>query len=169
MAERFIAQWKATHEEFPEAATVARWYAEHRVTLLYQDAVAISLVSAEEAYSGGAHANSSTRYASFALTDGDRLSLDELFVPGYRPRLNEIAARGFRAARGIPADRSLEDAGFWFDDGFAVNDNFAVVEAGLMFYYDPYEIGPYSLGPTRLTITLEELRELIAPGSPLSR
>lgn len=168
MGSQFIDSWVATRKEFPEAASVARWYAEHRVSVIWRDAALISFESAEEAYSGGAHPNTASRYASFALSDGRALTLDELFNPGFRSRLNEIAERFFREARQIPAEKSLADAGFWFDDGFEVNDNFAVVEAGLLFFFDAYEIGPYSAGPTRMVIPRQALGDLVPAGSPLA-
>jgi hypothetical protein len=170
MAETFLGQWRKTRSEFPEAASTLSWYVEHTIRVIHLDGRLLSVESAEQAYTGGAHPNASTRYASFALADGRRLAIADLCVPDSGARLEEIAERVFREAREIPADRSLIDAGFWFeDDRFTLNDNFAVVETGLLFYFNSYEVGPYAAGPTEIVIRFEDLSDLILPGGPLDR
>jgi hypothetical protein len=170
MAAEFLGQWRKTRAEFPEAASTLTWYIEHRIRVIHQDDQLLSVESAEQAYTGGAHPNASTRYASFAVADGRRLAISDLCVPGSGDRLGEIAERVFRERREIPADTTLTDAGFWFeDDRFTLNDNFAVVDGGLLFYFNAYEVGPYAAGPTEIVIPLEDLEELILPGGPLDR
>ena len=170
MAELFFMRWRETRRAFPDAASAAGWFVDNRFRVIHQDRRLISFEFAEQAYTGGAHPNSATRYASFGIANGRRISLDDLLVGGRSARLNEIAERRFRRLHGVPQERSLVDAGFWFEgDAFALNDNFAVTEAGLLFYYNPYEVTAYVVGPTGLQLTLEELDGLVLPGGPLDR
>jgi hypothetical protein len=170
LAERFLARWRESHEAFPEAATNAGWFLDSRISVIYHDAGVLSIELAEKAYTGGAHANTANRYASFDLSDGTRINLARLLVPGYESRLNAVAERRFREIRQIPAGQSLTDAGYWFDEGtFALNDNFAVTGDGLLFYFNPYEVTAYAEGPTKLVLTPQDLGGLILPGGALDR
>lgn len=170
MADFFFAQWRGTRAAFPDAASTAGWFLDIRLRVIHQDHRLISLESAEQAYTGGAHPNSATRYSSFDLSDGRPLTLDDLLLDGRSAKLNEIAERRFRELHEVPQERSLADAGFWFEGGaFALNDNFAVTDAGLLFRFDPYEVAAYALGPTELLLTPEDLEGLVLPGGPLDR
>ena len=170
MAELFFMRWRETVQAFPDAASATGWFVEIRLSVIHQDRRLISFEFAEQTYSGGAHPNSATRYASYDLADGRRLSLDDLLIGGLSSQLNEIAERRFRRLYGVPQGRSLADAGFWFEeDEFTLNDNFAVTESGLLFYFNPYEVAAYVVGPTGLRLPLEELDDLVLPGGPLDR
>jgi len=169
-AESFLAKWREAHDAFPHAATISEWFIDNRLQVIYQDPQVLSLEMAELAYTGGAHPNSVNQYASFGLTGGKRLALSDLLVPHYAARLNAVAEPRFRELRQIPPDESLTAAGYWFDDdSFAVNDNFAVTDEGLLFYFNPYEVTAYAMGPTELVISREDLNDLILPGGPLDR
>jgi hypothetical protein len=170
MAESFLAKWREAHEAFPHAATISEWFIDNRLQVIYHDPKVLSLEMAELAYTGGAHPNSVNQYASFGLAGGNRLALSDLLVADYAPRLNAVAEGRFRELREIPPDDSLIAAGFWFeDDTFTLNDNFAVTDEGLLFYFNPYEVTAYALGPTELVISREDLNDLILPGGPLDR
>jgi hypothetical protein len=170
MAEGFLAKWREAHEAFPHAATISEWFIDNRLKVIYHDPKVLSLEMAELAYTGGAHPNSVNQYASFDLTDGQQLTLTELLVPGYEPSLSAVAEQRFRELRQIPPGESLTAAGYWFENEvFALNDNFAVTDEGLLFYFNPYEVTAYALGPTELVISREDLNDLILPGGPLDR
>lgn len=170
MADFFFAQWRETRQAFPDAASTARWFLEIRVDVIYQDRRVISLETEEQAYTGGAHPNSATRYLSLQPSDGRQLALDDLLIGGRSPALNGIAERRFRELHGVAPERPLADAGFWFEGGeFALNDNFAVNEVGLLFHFDPYEVAAYAVGPTDLVLTPQDLDGLLRPGGPLDR
>ena len=112
-------------------------------------------------YTGGAHPNARTLYGSWFLEDGRRVALRDLLTPGSEERVAEIAEAVFREQRGLPTEQSLEEQGFDFPDGkFALNENFAVTDQGLVFYFNPYEIAPYALGPTEIELTFEALEGL---------
>ena len=170
MAELFFMRWREIRRDFPDAASAAGWFVDNRLRVIHQDRGLISFEFAEQTHSGGAHPNSATRYASIGIANARRLSLDDLLVDGRSDRLNEIGERRFRELHGVPPERSLLDAGFWFEeDIFALNDNFAVTAAGLLFYYNPYEVAAYAVGPTGLLIPRDDQGDLVLPGGPLDR
>ena len=81
-----------------------------------------------------------------------------------QPRLRELAEVHFREARELGVDESLSDAGFFWGESFALPENYALTEEGLYFYYNPYEIAAYVVGPTSFTISREQMAGLLAEG-----
>ena len=144
------------------------WLVEINSDILYQQENYISVASTVFTYTGGAHPNNSQVYRSYDLKTGEAISLDDILEPGYASALNSSAEIEFRMQKEIPPNESLESAGYWLEDGiFKVNDNFAIINESLMFYYNPYEIGPYSLGATELELKLTDYVELIDPNGPI--
>lgn len=75
--------------------------------------------------------------------------------------LTRIAAPLFREQNGIEEGETLEDAGYEFgDEGFYLNDNFSFKGNTLDFFYNPYEVGPYSLPASQVEIPLDEIKHL---------
>jgi hypothetical protein len=75
--------------------------------------------------------------------------------------LNKIVEAEFRRARSIPAGESLQDAGFFILPGqeLPLGENFALTSKGLEIQYNPYEVAPYALGATSVSVP----REAVAP------
>ena len=69
-------------------------------------------------------------------------------------------------AKQIPPSRDLDDEGYFFEGNrFRLNGNFAIMNKSLLFYFNPYEIGAYSLGATELEMKLTDYVNLIKDGS----
>ena len=144
------------------------WLVEINSDILYQQANFISVASTIFTYTGGAHPNNSQVYRSYDLNTGKSIDLKDLLETGFESVLNDAAEIEFRMQKEIPPNQSLESAGYWIEnDAFAVNDNFAIINQSLMFYYNPYEIGPYSLGATELELKLTDYVELIDPNGAI--
>lgn len=104
----------------------------------------------------------SIHFANLNPRSGAAIALSDLLEPGSEDKLRSIAEAHFRAVREIEEELSLADAGFTFENGeFALPDNFAIGEDALTFYYNLYEIAPYSMGATQLVIPFEEIGEQI--------
>lgn len=109
--------------------------------------------------SGGVHPNHSLGFLNWNTITNKPVKLDDIFIPGYKTRLTAIAKKIFvrnAAAKGF----KLND--YTFDKGiFALNNNFKFTPGGLYFYYDFYEIQPYSAGPTELLIPYASIKQLL--------
>jgi len=146
-----------------------QWYIERNGTVKFFNNDFISLTFSEQTYLGGAHPNSYTMFAVLDLKSGNHITLEDIFIDGYKPILNGIAEKEFRKLKEIGKRESLDEAGFWFDDDrFSINDNFAINDDGLIFYYNNYEITAYANGPTELVIPLAKISELIKEGGILA-
>ena len=150
--------------EFPEYSNA--WALEINSDILYQDSLFISVATSIYSYTGGAHPNSVQVYRSYDLRTGEPITLEQLLVPGYERELNQSAEIEFRMSKEIPPNISLKEKGYWFEEGqFSLNQNFAIINKSLVFYFNPYEIAPYSMGPTELELKLTDYAQLIKEGS----
>lgn len=111
-------------------------------------------------YTGGAHGNGYVTYHLIDREDGRQLELKDVFTD--LDALNAIAEPYFRALFELDRTESLNDYGFWFDnDEFTVNENFTFIGGSVQFYYNSYEIAPYSGGPTELVIPMDTIKHLL--------
>lgn len=155
LAASFIEGYELFKMEFPDDPTSWYLYLEGGESSIVADTVFTVIVSDSE-FMGGAHGNTATLLQSYSLKDGMRIDL----VERYGSRLKEVAEEKFRAHHGISANEPLNEAGFIFpEEGFILPDNIGYTAKGLMLFYNPYEVAPYSTGTTVLTIPLSELEE----------
>lgn len=163
---KLIAAWKTRVLE--KSGPPERWYDDRKVEVIHRDDQVISLRLEEKLRAGGANELATALYVSYSLDRIDRLSMADLFVEGSAKRLNELGEKKFRELRGIAPSRSLADAGFDFPGGyFRLSSNFAVSGDGLVFRYNPYDVGPFALGATEVVLASEQLKELLRPRGPL--
>jgi hypothetical protein len=165
-ADQFLAEYRNARQESPDATPP--WILNRKAEIAYQDPKVVSLRLSEEISAGGAHGNSTVRYASFDPATGRRLGLADLVTPAGEARLTELGERELRKKHQIPPEQSLADAGFTFEGGaFALSDEVAVLAEGLVVYYNTYEIAPYAYGPTEIVIPRSDLVPLAKPDGPL--
>ena len=104
-------------------------------------------------FTGGAHNNSSTQAFVFDTRDGSRLTLDDLFVPDFDEPLTEIINRH------VPESLSEEDFDSLFELTVRPTGNYILTSDSITFIYNPYEIGPSSLGTPSISVPLKELKK----------
>ncbi|MEM9556607.1 MAG: DUF3298 domain-containing protein [Acidobacteriota bacterium] len=168
-AETFLAGWRDTVEAFPDQAVPMRWASEKTIEVVERSPRVVSLRLDEYANTGGAHPNSYTAYTSLDPSTGRIYTLDDVLRDDTLPRLEELAEAAFRTARDLEPGVSLNAAGFYFDnDTFALAANWAILGDSLVIHYNPYEVGPYVLGPTEITLDATALAPLIDPSGPMS-
>ena len=124
----------------------------------FQDFVALTFSA--WSYTGGAHGNGFVSTLMISKVDGQLLGLTD-FITDVE-ELNRIAEPIFRQANELQPNESLNDFGYWFtDDKFSVNDNFHFTDEMMVFYYNTYEIAPYSGGPTELQVPVTNIKHLL--------
>ena len=168
LAEEFFREYRDLVAEMPDMAMP--WALERVVEIAWSNNALATVQVTEYTYTGGAHPNTIQTYTTVDLRTGHRLALADLLVDGHLPDLQAEAEARFRASHGLAIAADLVDAGFWFDDDvFALTDNWGVVGEDLVFYFNPYDIAPYALGPTEVKVPLESLVPLIRADAPLER
>lgn len=162
MAGELQTQYAELRGEFSDYATP--WEMTRRLTVLSDSGGIVSLRFDESSDLGGAHGLETSTLLSFETEGGRLLHTDDLFLPGSDGVLAAALEKEFRHVRRIAGDVSLSDAGFWVEEGqFPVTGNFAALPGEVVFYYAPYEIGPYAVGPTEVRIPTRAIREILRP------
>lgn len=107
---------------------------------------------------GAAHPNHGSQYFNYDIRTGEQISLDDILLPGYKSKLNKIGEKKFVEANGAE--------GWDFEPGhFELNNDFAITPGGLLFSYDPYEIGAYVMGDPQVFIPFSDISDLVNPNS----
>jgi len=163
----FFDEYRQFKTDIPDS--YQEWFIERSGSVKFYNDDFISLAFSEYAYLGGAHPNSYTSFTVLDMKSGNKITLEDIFIDGYKPILNKIAEKEFRKLKELGEDESLDEAGFWFDGNrFSINENFALSNEGLTFYYNNYEITAYAYGPTELIIPLAKISDLIKEGGILA-
>jgi hypothetical protein len=82
--------------------------------------------------------------------------LDELITD--RVGLNRLLEKKFREVK-----REAFKQGFEFSESmpFKLPNNFGFTSEGILFHYNTYEVGPYTLGDTDMTVSYAELGKVM--------
>jgi hypothetical protein len=114
-------------------------------------------------YTGGAHPNLYFNTMTFDLTNQQILSFTDLFQEDINPlttiaplaqeQLGEVLGTDEMTMQWI-----IEGTG---DTNFENYRNFAVTDAGLMLFFEPYQVAPYAAGPQTMTIDWETLDGIV--------
>ena len=148
---------------------VQGWQIERIMKVRYQSAKILAIEYSDYSYLGGAHPNSFLTYSNYNLENGEQVSLDDCFNKDYVEQLNSIGEKIFRQQKNLTSKSDLNSEGYWFDENkFELNDNFAIIQNGLLFYFNAYDIAPYAMGSTELIIPYSEIKQLILSDGPLS-
>lgn len=141
--------------DFPESGVNA-WFDDTEGEVLINNEKVISIGLTNSSFYGGAHPNSYRTYLNFSPEKKKKLKTDDLFSD--TTAVARIVEKHFREERELGDDADLNDEGFFLlDDGFFLPASIGIKENVFIFYYNPYEIGPYSLGATEVIVKREEL------------
>jgi hypothetical protein len=110
-------------------------------------------------YAGAAHPNSYSVSFNYDISQKRMLELKDLFNAG-ADYLDPIANYC-----GTELKKSLGDA--YFEDGALPKDenykNWNLLLDGLQISFDPYQVGPYAVGPQKVLVPMDVLKEILLP------
>ncbi len=154
--EKGISEFIGSAAEKPENYDL--WELSSTFTLEKPNPNIVSLTFSTYSYSGGAHGNLGIDCLNFDLKSGKRLEFADLFKNPEKALeiLSELSAKKLRVALGEDADEEMIRNGTALDLGNFYN--LTLVPQGLYIEFDPYQVGPWSIGPQRVEISLEELK-----------
>ena len=112
------------------------------------------------AFTGGAHGNYAAVLSTYDLTTGKSVPLTE--VVRDTAALVPMLEKGFVEAKKEAATDTLKLSDLLFEEfkHLPVSTNFCVVKEGVRFFYNPYEVAPWAVGSTEITLTWEQLGAL---------
>lgn len=105
---------------------------------------------------GGAHGIHGITYISIDLEHNRQLDItDVIDTLNCRKTLSSILEKKFRAAYGVKQEEKISD--YLLVDVIKANHNFCITSKGILFTYNPYEIGAYVMGEISLYIPFKEV------------
>lgn len=110
-------------------------------------------------YLGGAHGMYTVEYHNYSLAGGYELSAADLFGEERMQPLAELIRQKIRTKYEAEDNEELAGKGF-FPEYIDVTDNMRLAPDSVTFYFNPYEIGCYALGPVEVSVAQEEVRAL---------
>lgn len=112
-------------------------------------------------YLGGPHGNNYRRFINYDLTNGKKLTEEEIFKEGAEDQLTDLLLKNMVEQNDeVELIKDLELAGYNVDD-IHPNDNFYLAEDGITYVFNPYDIAPYAMGETEILIPWEEVKPLL--------
>lgn len=139
----------------------------------YADNDLISINFLEDTFGGGAHPNQNFFTITYDLKNGREIKLAELFKPGakYLQAISDYAIKDLQSRKDPDSHENLGLAQDIFADGAkAMAKNYQswnLTKKGLMFTFDPYQVGPYAAGPQTVVVPYSQLKEIARPGGAL--
>ncbi|MFU8843518.1 MAG: RsiV family protein [Bacteroidales bacterium] len=143
------------------------WKKTLSMEVIYNSNYLLTLRFMKHAYSGGGQGISIQENHVFDIQKGKKLELSDILKDGFESQLNFLLDKKFRSLNGLKRDESLRLAGFLIDQ-IEYTGNFFVTNDGIGFYYNVYEVAPYSTGTTELFIPFYELQPLLKQDHPFT-
>lgn len=112
------------------------------------------------AYMGGAHGSYWTRYFCLDVRDRKVWQLGDI-IKVDTAALGRILDQKLRISYDIKPGEKLSKTFLY--DTIPPAENVALSDVGITLYYNPYEIGPYVMGPVAVFITFKELKAFLRP------
>ncbi len=160
-AEAFIAGFDEFVEEESTSAIHTPWFKNIQSSVCVNSPVLFSLRTQYQQYTGGAHGNSVVIWSNFDILQNKKIELSDIIVRDKFPELTKRAEKQFRKIEDLTDTASLEKD-FFFEHGiFALNDNFGLTKDELVFYYNEYEIKPYSEGITVIRLPYTGIMDIL--------
>lgn len=139
------------------------WELKTSVDTAYSNERVLTAKCETYAYTGGAHPNSNLSFYTFDRRTGQTLDLTDM-ISDTTVLLN-VVEQAFRKQQQVPSPISLEERGYFLRDGqFFLPANIGLSRQGMIFYYNPYEIAAYAVGPIEVVVPYEQLNGILREG-----
>lgn len=124
----------------------------------------LSLTLNHYQYTGGAHGNYFAVGYNIDLEDGSVLTLNDILIDGSTDILTyeceESILESYQA-------NSLMEAGLFENEiSLTLDQDFYLIPGAIVLQFDPYEIGPYSMGEIIAEISFEKILDILKEDLP---
>jgi hypothetical protein len=111
-------------------------------------------------YTGGAHGNGGSSFSCLDVKNKKELKLKDV-LKADSAHLQPIVEAEFRKQQGLKPTDSLTS--ILFENHLATTDNFYFTNKGIGFYYFPYEVAAYAVGPIHVFVPFASLKNYLTP------
>jgi len=137
------------------------WSKETNVDVQVLTPEIISIRNRTYEFTGGAHGNYFELWSNYSLQDYKKLDLNRFISEDKIKDFTKIAEKIFRNQEGLQDTSNLERDYFFENGKFALAANYGFLKKGIAFFYNTYEIKPYSAGPTQLIVPYEQVEHIL--------
>lgn len=136
------------------------WELKSKADTTFSSPKLLSVQFESYAYTGGAHPNSNVSLYTFDRQTGRSLTLADLVTD--TTALLSVVEGAFRADQELKPQDNLEERGYFLQNGhFPMPANVGMGRDGMIFYYNPYEVAAYAVGPIELTVPYAQLKHVL--------
>ena len=173
--DKYIAEYRELEPLYEQdlkenAGSAGAWYSYYRHVAgqvqLCTPEVLVYRVDYNE-YTGGAHGNYLTTFLNLDLKHLCPLRLDDLFAPEYQEPLTALLWEQLAEDIGVSTRQEAEDLGYGSTGELTPTENFCLGHEGITFHYNIYEIAPYVMGATEITLPWQRISHLLGDRSDL--
>lgn len=126
-------------------------------SLVYNKNGIVSITMLSQEYTGGVHGNDLLTTFNYDLERNEAITPSVLFLDPKDSRIVELLLGKLMVEFDASTPEELEYAGIFNYQVLEITNNFYFTEEGITFYYNPYELAAYAVGPIELSVTYSEL------------
>jgi hypothetical protein len=158
----FFNQYKELANIAGEMSPSFQWVKSVQSSIVFNSADLVCLHRSTYVFTGGAHGMKHDAFGLFEVESGKKLLVSDVFIKDFQHELNHLLTAKLKAKQGLTEDELLSSNGY-FVDAIESNENFYLSPSGIGFYYNSYEIAPYSTGHSNLFLPFSEIAHLMKP------
>ncbi len=158
--EQYFKLYKKSNQDIYDGGNSFNWEKIKKMNIRYNQDFILSLEYQDYGYTGGTHGIEVNKFNVIDLKNGNIITIDDIFEDGYKPKLTKILNQKLRELYLIKPEDNLKDVGFFVDE-VEPNNNIYINKDGIGFYYNSYEIAPYSNGHTDIFISFEDVEDIL--------
>ena len=114
-----------------------------------------------DAYSGGAHPSYEAKYLVFDVEKSKILSFENMFKPGNDENIFKVVEHQLCQNYYVEnLDELAEKSGIFISDLF-LSKNIYITAQDIVFFYNPYDIGPWAMGVVEVKVPIYELTDYL--------
>lgn len=144
---RYDAFLKAQSEEIGFATN---WEINANASVEFNNNGLVAYALSTYSYTGGAHGNATILYRTYDLVTGKRLGLEDFFKDTME--VQNIINKTFNKTAPDELKNGIDV------DELPITSNVVLGKDTIAFFYNTYEVGPYSLGPVEVLVPTTELQ-----------
>jgi hypothetical protein len=160
--EAFFNQYKELANIGGEMSPSFQWVKSVQSSIVFNSADLVCLHRSTYVFTGGAHGMKHSSFGLFEVSTAKKLLISDVFIEGFQEEINHRLTAKLKSERGLTETELLSSNGY-FVDAIESNENFYLNPSGIGFYYNSYEIAPYSTGHTNLFLPFSEIVHLLKP------
>lgn len=115
-----------------------------------------------EEFTGGAHPSSFYTVLNFNPETGEEIVLSDILKDNYEEPLTAILINNLAKQLQVEDIEGIKEKGYLYqDNNMFISNNFILDNENIVFIYNKYEIAPYAFGDIMITVTYDELKDLL--------